>query len=183
MNNDQTEVSAVESLPLLTVDTSADAKRNAYSFHCLVTEQRRNYAVCLHLCAQRLEGRLGILYSDCSIAINGKRCPALGMRKAEIAKGEPLFFEERLKGDLASSARTNAYFATRSAKSKPAKSTVSKPLSVIGNIDTGGYETAINAAVKVQITIKPASTPVAVKSVGMKAGESLLDLAKRLMGK
>ena len=53
---------------------------NAYYFDCPVLEQRRAYAVCVHLGARYDEGNFkkeGDVYADCFSAIERGNCPAL----------------------------------------------------------------------------------------------------------
>lgn len=168
----------------LSIDLSADGKRNAYALHCDKTGQRRNYAVCLHLCAERKKGRLSVTYSDCSASIGKKECPALKMRKQEIEAGHAIYFEERsvvvagfiekAKGFVGEVARTLG-----GAPKKPAKSP-----SIVDSIQSGTYADAINDALKERQESKTVAPAVkrAMPDTQARPGESLLDMARRLMG-
>lgn len=153
-------------------ELSGDPKRNSFYLHCQVVEQMRPYAVCLHLCDERKDGRLDAIYADCSAAIGKKRCPALLMRQQEKEACKAIYFKERVRSFADVIVDTVADVVARVAKKVPSKSTPSRKSSVIDSIDTGDYASAINAA----MNAKPA-TP----AVEARAGESLLEMAKRMM--
>lgn len=160
------------------IEASADGKLNAYTSYCPVVGHQRNYAVCLHLCAERKQGRLDVRYSDCSAAIGQRRCPALSMRKEEIAVGHAIYFTERFKFseglvERAKEYVTKAVLPPTRAKSEPAQS----KMSVLNKIDDSGYAKAINSVIERE------SKSSEVPKVEAKPGESLLDMARRLMGK
>jgi len=158
---------------ILPPEVSGNAKRNAYYMHCQIVEQQRPYAVCLHLCSERKDGRLEAIYADCSAAIGKKRCPALHMRQQEKEAGKAIYFKERNKFEgLAKSA---ASFLSATAKEALSKLTPSRKSSVIDRIDGGDYASAINAQ------LKKAEQPSASITTEARAGESLLEMAKRLM--
>lgn len=79
------------------VEASESGDNAFYMNGCDAVGGRPNYAACLAKCAARKKGRLSELYSECSAAIGGKRCPALEMRKQEIAAGKALYFISRPK--------------------------------------------------------------------------------------
>ncbi len=71
---------------------------NAYYLDCPVLEQKKAYAVCVHLGARYNEGNFkqeGDLYGECFTAIKRGRCPARDMRREEIEKGEALYYIPR----------------------------------------------------------------------------------------
>lgn len=169
------------------VTASADGQRNAYIHSCDALKQRRHYAVCLHLCSERKGGRLDIIYSDCSALIGKKTCPALKMRKEEIEAGHAIYFEERRKivPGFFDTAKTligeAATFVERSVKPL-----LNKPKSddLLSSIDTGTYADAINSAIQApKIDTSKAEVPKEIPKVAPVVGESLLDMARRLMGK
>lgn len=79
-----------------TVDDSASGN-NAYYVACSVVGQHAAYAACLSRLTQRKEGRLSVSYAACSSAIGKKDCPAIEMRKQELAAGKAMFFINRIK--------------------------------------------------------------------------------------
>ncbi len=174
----------IEPLP---VAASADGQRNAFIHSCDVLKQRRHYAVCLHLCDERKKGRLDIVYSDCSSLIGKKTCPALKMRKEEMDAGHAIYFEERRKivpgffdtaKNLVGEVKS---FVGRSVKSLPNKP---KPVDLLSSIDTGTYADAINSAIQApKVETPKVEASKEIPRVAPVAGESLLDMARRLMGK
>lgn len=159
-----------------THETSKDAKRNAFYLHCSVTEQYRPYAVCLHLCQKRKEGRLPEIYSDCSVAIGKKRCPALSMRAEEKESGRALYFIERVKllgGEFM--ARAKELLVSTPAKPEPSKS---QPMRKSSVINTGGYADAINEAIKTKAVAAPTAPAIKIEAL---PGESPLEMARRLL--
>lgn len=162
------------------ISDSANGKTNAHSHYCDVVMHSKNYAVCLHLIDERKSGRLETLYADCSVAIGKKRCPALAMRKQEVEAGHAIYFKERIKTfgesfiEKAGSALNNlASTIVNIASTKSNKSSVTekefKPMEA-------NYADALNAKIE-------NSQKAEVKEVQPKEGESLIELAKRMMGK
>ena len=176
------------SIPL---EASSDGRRNAFYTRCAVVGHSRPYAMCLHLCSERKEGRLESVYSECSAAIGKRECPAIGMRKEEQSAGHAIYFVERSKIQLPSD---NPEQWARIVKSPPAvidmgsvrpkSAPIAKPApvplkrSVIDKIDDAGYAKAITRAIAKEMP-KVALPP----KVEPKAGESLLEMARRMMGK
>ena len=167
-------------------EASADGKRNAWTIHCGVVQHAKAYCVCIHLCKQRKEGRLPTQYSDCSAAIGKKECPALKMRKEELAEGHAIYFRERVNAvaDIEQKAKSFVLQAAQPETPKPAA--VAKPApvsskrsgSVLGRIDDAGYAKAITRAIEKEVP--KVAPPPKVEPV---AGESLLEMARRFMGK
>ena len=154
-------------------EASRDGKRNAFHVSCQVVGHNRPYAACLRLIDERKDGRLQVVYADCSAAIGKKQCPALQMRREEVEAHKAIYFIERarmLAGEVTEKVRQ--FFTKPAAEPEPSKSTPSRKSSVIDRIDTGSYADAINA-------VASATTPP-VKAEPI-AGESPLALAKRLL--
>ena len=156
------------------IEDSANGKTNAYSHCCMSVGHFRNYAVCLHLIKERENGRLSTMYSDCSVSIGKKNCPALSMRKAEVAAGHAIYFQERVKNlgsafmDIADTVmnKITKVIAPKEAKSPVTNKSIQP--------DMGGYADAINNSLK-KTEVEP---PKPIKAV---EGESLMELAKRMM--
>lgn len=176
----ETKVVAVE-VPNLPPEVSGDGKRNAFHVSCEVMGHCRPYAACLHLCDERKAGRLDIAYADCSVAIGKKRCPALAMRAEETSTGKAIYFIERHRsiGEVIYGAAQELVRSAVAAVTQPVKSKASSTSSVTDMIDAGDYSTAIN--VEMKKTGTPAAPVVLVAAVAPIAGESLLDMAKRMM--
>jgi len=150
---------------------SACGKRNAYHHCCPEVGHYRAYATCLNLCDGTKTKTSEALYADCLFAINKKRCPALQMRKEELESHKAIYFVERSKwAGIAASAASFLGFTPSPVAAKPApvKSVSSGKSSVIDRIDTADYSTAISAVAPV----------VAVEA---KAGESILEMARRVL--
>lgn len=173
-------------------EASADGKRNSWIVHCDVVQHAKAYCVCIHLCKQRKEGRLPTQYADCSAAIGKKECPALKMRKEELAEGHAIYFRERPTIGVISEAKAQSLFVP-SANSPVTKPTpvAAKPApvsskgrgSVLDRIDDGGYAKAISRAIENELKPKAVAPAPKVENVATIPGESLLDMARRLMGK
>lgn len=161
-------------------ELSEDGKRNAYNHHCEVVGHMRSYAVCLHLCKSRKEGRLSAIYADCSVAIGKKRCPALSMHAEEKEAGRALYFIERIRIAAESAINEAIKFVSGSTTSKPApvRFTPLHKSPVTERISTGTYADAINAAMK---TEAPAAPVVPLVKVEALPGESPLEMARRLL--
>lgn len=71
---------------------------NRYIHHCDIYDSRRFYGICLHIIEATQIGSLRPDYStpmgDCAVQVDKGICPALVMRRQEIAAGAPLFYEE-----------------------------------------------------------------------------------------
>lgn len=166
-------------IPVMPIEASADTKRNSYCFGCQVLEQQPHYALCLHKLALRKQGRLKEDWQGCSTAIGKKTCPAIDMREREVEKGRALYFIERVHFtglaslvDAAKQLFNRPTVAERTAARKAkevVKVKVKDDLDL--DIDGGGYEDAISEAAKKLVAMK----------VEAKAGESLLDMARRMM--
>lgn len=161
-------------MEIIAASESANGKRNAYHTDCSCVGHRRPYAACLSLIDRRAHGRLDTMYSDCSGHIGQKRCPALSMRKQELAEGKAIFFVERKNSELTvvQQARSTVAQVVRAVKEvvrKPEKK--SDEVQIMGT----DYAAAINAAIA---DTKPTPTKSAPE---IKPGESLLEAAKRLL--
>lgn len=170
-----------ETAPEFGIELSADGKRNAHHHICLHTGNRPAYAVCLHLCSERKKGRLREIYSECSAVIGKGECVALKMRKEEIEAGRAIYFEERVKNmpgfiDRAKEFVVKLVSPASSAKSAPVS--LKKSSSVIDRIDDTSYASVITSVPESAKVI-----PIVMPKVEAKAGESLLEMAKRMMAK
>jgi hypothetical protein len=155
----------------INVDLSLDSKRNALSHHCGVVVAYKNYAVCQHLIETRKQGRLLAVYSDCSAAIGRKTCPAIAMRKEELLKDKPIYFQERVRSE-ASYMKEGEFVETVVSKYKKKRGNKPKPKPKT-EADTflsggGDLSSAINLEVAKVVEVK---------------GESLMEMAKRVMEK
>lgn len=168
----------------LPIELSADGKRNAFVHHCAILNQRRSYAVCLHLCGERKKGRLDVTYSDCSTQIGKKLCPALKMRKQEVEAGHALFFEERkvVTPGVFDKAKELVSSAVSIVSGKKADAP-QKPKSAIDGFGQGSYAQAITNAVAAEPKKKeePKAAAEAPPKIEQRSGESLLEMARRLM--
>ena len=166
---------------------------NAYAIPCGIMSFRPGYCVCVNKLDAYQRGRRDFL-PECVTAIGNGTCDAIALRKEEVAAGKAIYFvhREKLKAfqekrDYGMSGRQSAleslkkklFGSMTTATSEPAKSSlsvkspVSKP--TIPAIDTGGYAEAINSAITEK---KPHQPEIKVEA---KPGESLLEMAKRLM--
>lgn len=182
------------------IEASADGKRNAYNFPCPVMGYRSNFAVCLNLIAKRKEGRLQAIYADCSAAIGNKRCPALGMRKEELEKGQAIYFEERRRSGPTGSGGIQTVW-TGNDKSRvtiqlnpPTKPADTPKRKGDALVDGGGVADAITNAFEEEKKRAEALKKESVETgrpviaavqqpqgVTPLPGESLLDMARRIM--
>lgn len=71
--------------------------KNAFYHHCRVTEQRRNFAACMNILLAIRDKRIneGSDYGGCVNAVKNGNCPAVAMRKEEIAAGHAIYYKER----------------------------------------------------------------------------------------
>lgn len=157
------------------IESSADGKRNAFHHHCAIAEGNKAYAVCLHLCEKRKEGALPVIYSECSVAIGKKTCPALKMRREEIEKGHAIYFIERLKG------LATRIFSAPAPKQKSKSRVTNKEPVVTDIVDSGNYADAITSAMAAEKDRAPDKPAIETPKVESSAGESLLEMAKRIM--
>lgn len=85
------------------LSASADGKRNAHSFHCDVTANMQQYAVCLSKAERLKQGTLNLaLHAACVSAIQNNTCPAQAMRTKEIEAGHAIYFKQRTGGPITS---------------------------------------------------------------------------------
>lgn len=184
-----------EKLPL---DVSRDSKRNAFAHRCEKVAAFKNYAVCLHLMAERKHGALPVTYSECSAAIGNKSCPAIKMRKEEAEKGQAIYFVERIRSEATYMNESDFKPVVvsdykRKRKSSVTKSEPAQPKSAADAFLSGGagIQDAINEAIKgesksikdggserITADVKPKAPEVKVANV---QGESLAEMAKRIM--
>lgn len=166
------------------VHESENGKVNSYSHHCDIVMHSKNYATCLHLIDTRASGKLETLYSECSVAISKKRCPALAMRKEEVNAGHAIYFKERIKnlGESFMNSADNLLTGMIIPIKAFVKPTESHKLPVTikpkddFQPDMGGYANAINNSLKNGVVPIELAIPKPVE------GESLMDIAKRMMG-
>lgn len=167
-----------------TLADSANGKLNAYSHYCTHVMHSKAYATCLHLIDQRKKGRLSILYADCSVAIGRKTCPAISMRKQEETAKHALFFRERVRHLGESFVEKASSLFNKITTPSNAKTTKS-PVTVKDSFqpDKGGYSDAINNALKsgAKVEVKKEEPKKEVTPVAPIAGESLIEMAKRMM--
>lgn len=174
----------------LPVELSADSKENAFHHYCANVGHFKNYAVCCHLMQKRKEGRLSESYTDCSVAIGKKVCPAIKMRKEEIEAGHAIHFVSRSALQAASSVRdSNIVQRAVEAVSKRTKQVFNKPAPVSEPVPVAkkeesfaamDYAAVISTAAKE--APKPVSKPVApATTLKPEEGESMIDFAKRMM--
>ena len=171
---------------------------NAYAIPCEIMSFRPGYCVCVNKLDAYKRGRRDFL-PECVTAIGNGTCDAIAMRNEEIKAGKAIYFVHREKllafqnkTEYQGSGRYSALESLKkklfgsmttavsepaqsslSVKSPVSKSAVSK--SAMPAIDTGGYADAINSALTEKTPLQPE-----VK-VEAKPGESLLEMARRLM--
>lgn len=187
----------IDKLPL---DLSKDSKRNAYAHRCDKVAAFKNYAVCLHLMAERKHGALPVIYSECSAAIGNKSCPAIKMRKEEAEKGQAIYFVERIRSEATYMEEGDYKEVVVSDYKRKRKSQVTKPEPVSAKPKSAadmflsggaGIHDAINEAIKDEskqaknggseravADAKPKAPEVKVTNV---QGESLAEMALRIM--
>lgn len=149
---------------------SADGKRNRFYLRCTVVGHSRSYAVCLNLCQERKNGRLNAVYAECSAAIGKKLCPALSMRKEEKTAGRAIYFVDRKTSPVETQGSSGEVISKPALPKKARKS-------LIERIDTAGYSEVVKTEV---FAAKAVAAPVGITA---KPGESLIEMARRMMGK
>lgn len=181
---------------------------NAYHFDCAVVEHRPTYFVCLHKMKRMTEkGDLPEFYAMCEKAIAGKRCVAVQMRDEELLAGKALYFEARQEWVRTKTAVKEVALPSLSGvmirrdelpstatRTAPA-ATPKPPQQTIQNLDFAQVVTELAANPKQEAPAKPPKRPVeppkavaapvappATKTAPApaKAGESLLELARRM---
>lgn len=170
--------------------------RNAFYHQCEVVGHRPAYCICVGKVHAYNRGQRNF-WPECITAMEYNQCGAVKMLAEEVAKGQAIHFINRIKlaafNGLAEE-RANARFVPRESNvaakpvfesahvkamfdgpppAKAAPVPLKKSGTVLDHIDDTGYATAINAAIK-ENTATPV-TPI--------AGESLLDMARRMMNK
>lgn len=166
---------------------------NAFYKACDVVGHSPAYCICVNKVHAYDRGDRNF-WPECITAINNNRCGAVSMLSDEQEKGVAVYFINRTKLQAFNQRREeagNELFQPREPvvsrpifesahvkamfdKPEPAKSVpvVSKrSVSVLDKIDDAGYGAAINRAIE--------SAPMAA----VIAGESMLDMARRMMGK
>jgi hypothetical protein len=166
------------------VEASATGN-NAYYHHCDQVGHTAPYASCLKHVADRKNGKLDSIFSDCSAAIGRKDCPAIKMCQQEKDAGKALFFVNRAKqrefyrgeGESLEIVKQPKYeppvFARRTTSAPSPRQTPAAPVpspapaatTSSGNI----YADAINAA------LKPGQAPVNSKTLPATMGKSPLN--------
>jgi hypothetical protein len=160
------------------ITSSADGKRNSYSFHCLHIGQSMSYAACLW--RQEVLGAPKVKtpedWAGCDQARRCGTCPALTMRNEEIAAGKSIYFEARdawrraasqVRQWVGPSRLATAVKAVSDFVSPPPKKKEADMLDAIG--DMGSFADVVTEAAK-----PVAPIPVAI------AGESPLQMARRI---
>lgn len=179
------------------IAASACGKRNAFVLNCPRVGHQRHYAVCLNLIDKRKQGRLDVEYATCSAAIGNKACPALGMRKQEKEAGHALFFKERVRamGDSLMAKAQEVVGDIIGQRKQPKKVAHNNKSTLTDKIENKGYAEVINKVNAAKVEAKATNKPVVVavqepakpKPVATPIeplpGESLLEMAKRMMNK
>lgn len=181
------EVIEFEDSEVYDVEVSASGD-NAYCIDlCSVVGHRPPYAACLKKIAERKHGRLASQYSECSAAIGKKECPAMKLRDKETAKGQAIYFINRIKLRL-----FQQYKQEMDAQKTPTKLKSPRPAPRIEpapqpkfkdndflNQSIGGYADALNVAMTDLKNAPMESSAVQPAIVEpFKAGMSLLDMAR-----
>lgn len=183
---------------------------NAYYLRgCDEVQRSPSYASCLHKIKEHEAGRWNSNFQECVPAMKAGKCQAQGMRQAEQLAGVALYYFPRrppaalhlpvsVSGDFGvritnltdpalipktpNSVPTSRFMDT---VKKVGAAVFGKPTQEPGlQIDTGSYADALNAAPS-EPTPKPAPKPLTKEDLAKMAqpGESLIDVAKRLLNK
>lgn len=167
--------------PVFDPSASADGKRNAFHLRCNVVGHCRPYAACLNLCSERKSGRLESVYAECSAAIGKKICPALAMRREEKDANRAIYFIERIRSMGESFfEKARDLLGASAATPAPVKSKPSRKSSVIDKIDTTGFSEVIRTDT---VATKEVAAPAVKPGITPMPGESLIEMARRMMGK
>lgn len=137
-----------EDIEIYPVEKSAQGC-NAYYHRCEEVGHSAPYASCLARIEDRKQGRLPVIYAACSVAIGKKVCPAMAMRREELAEGRAIYFLNRTKmrdffraaGELLEALVPSKWLMPGAGKKKPVV-TIQSPL--VGST----YGAAINEAIK-----------------------------------
>lgn len=165
-----------------TLSDSADGKKNLHFLRCPVVGHCRPYAACLSLIAKRKARELDrAIYADCSTAIKGGSCPALGMRQNEELAGHALHFTANPKVEGYAPPEMEVVLTSRK-KVAPAPSAAPEKHSLLNGISTASYADAINGHIETAQS-QPVATPVVrpVIESQPRAGETPLEFARRVM--
>lgn len=179
MAQTQKEIKLLSSLPVPPSYTgparplaaSANGITNAFTFRCVVVNQQRHYAACLHLIHRReTEGSLSGDRLDCDSAIRGDNCPALRLQQAEKEAGHAIFFVERIRvGDTLKKANEILSVPVQQA---PAK-VDSVAAVLLGNHDGADINAQVVNHIAKETVVKPQQQAA--------SGESLMDIARRML--
>ncbi len=181
------KIERFEDIEIYDPAVSATGNNAYYIDTCAIVGQRPSYASCLTKIAARKEGRLPTALADCSAAIGKCECPAQAMRKKEIDAGQAMFFINRRKLNefvAEQEGITHQAILAMPNKQVPTPAPKKKPITTV---TTGGYEDAINAAMKKLSAptpaVKPAAPPAPIAqptapAAPAKAGMSLIELAR-----
>lgn len=182
-----------EDIEIYPVEASAQGHNSYYLANCEHVGHRPAYCACLKKVAERKNGRLDTQYSECSAAIGKKECVAMKMRKEEIAEGRALYFINRKKLQSFQQYQTEMEqqrFSSMSfskdkkpqAKRPSIEPAAPKKPQHFLDVQTGSYADAINAAIAAPAPeIKPVEQPKPVPAAPIKAGMSLLEMARLQM--
>lgn len=187
-----------EDIEIYPAEASEQGCNAFYLPGCEVVGHRPAYAACLKKIADRKEGRLITNLSECSAAIGKKECQAQRMRKEELVEGRALYFVNRKK--LQSFQQYQTEMEQQRFASMPSgkddKKKLKRPTPVqtpaappepkhFLDISTGSYADAINAAIKLTEpaapALKPVEQPKPTPAAPVKAGMSLLEMARLQM--
>jgi hypothetical protein len=172
---------------------------NAYYLKtCATLERPAAYAACLSRLSEIDAGSSNERTAECAKSLREGRCVAAGMREQEQLAGAALFYFPRnpskpflpakIAGDFGIEI-TNltdpalipaSHRPARPARPAPAAPAPAEPKSILDSIDSGGYADALNAPAAPQP--KKAITKDDLAKLA-KPGESLIDVAKRLLTK
>lgn len=181
---------------------------NAYYFECSVIGHRPSYFVCLHKNQVFAEkGALPEFAVECEKAIAAKRCVAAQMREEELLAGRSIYFAPRIQWMKPSEVRHREHplpslaSLTRNAppRAPGTRTTPSAapkvPQQTVQNLDFAQVVTELAKTPVKEVPAEPANRPaVPPKEVAApvappatktapapaKAGESLLELARRM---
>lgn len=180
MTKQASETGSTPVPPILPPEVSGDGKRNAYHHQCAIIGNQQAYASCVDKLARRKHGALPVIFSDCSAAIGKKVCPAIAMRKEELAAGKAIYFIERQRFTGLSVLIDKAKEMFKPLPQTPKKTSPGPrpekaPVPAIG----GDYMAqAITKAVERHVGgPKPTG-----QAVNVRPGETLLEAARRIRG-
>lgn len=177
MTKQASETGSTPVPPILSPEVSGDGKRNAYHHQCAIIGNQQAYASCVDKLARRKHGALPAIFSLCSAAIGKKECPAIAMRKEELAKGQAIYFIERKRFGGLSALVDKAKELFKPAAPAPAPKTELTP-AIAGDY----MAQALTKAVERHNAGKQPGPNTNAQAVKVLPGETLLQAARRLRG-